>query len=253
MNNTDELYQLIIDHGHRDVYILCVMLSMLAGAFLIFKDSQTWPIDAQSRQILFRVIGLGSLIGCALPAYFAGGWVGKHAWDDFIGPKTILGGILFSCITTLIFKKYYRWNFETADAFARGGCLMMFIGRLGCIAQHCCFGIEVSSAYGFDFGDGHPRFPVQVLEAVGLFCLFVFIQWLHTNDYLKYRRLFIFFIFYGIFRFSTEFLREPIANIYWGIGFYQWLALMVMCIGFLQYIRVTHYLQAKDQREAYWY
>jgi phosphatidylglycerol---prolipoprotein diacylglyceryl transferase len=238
-------YQLIIDSGSRSIYVFFVLLSVILGGYFILKDSQEWAVDNMKKQWFFRFIGLCSLFGAAIPAYFAGGWVEQLTWDSLIGPKTVLGGVLFCCFSALIYKKVTNFDIETGDAFARGGCLMLLLGRIGCIAQHCCFGVEVPAHYGFDFGDGRSRFPVQAVEAFGLFILFVVLHMLHKRNYLQYKRLYVFFMFYGALRFFLEFYREQIANIYWGIGFYQWIALFISMIGVIQYIRVIKYLHDK--------
>jgi len=242
-------YQLIIDSGSRATYVFFVLLSVVWGGYFILKDSASWAVDEKKKQWFFRFIGLCSLLGAAVPAYFAGGWVEQLTWDSLIGPKTVLGGVLFCCFSAFAYKKATNFNVETGDAFARGGCLMLLLGRLGCIAQHCCFGIVVPEQHGVDLGDGHPRLPVQAIEAFGLFILFIGLNVLHKRNYLQYKRLYLFFMLYGALRFFLEFYREQIAGVYWGVGFYQWIALFISIIGFVQYLRVIKYLREKKMAD----
>jgi prolipoprotein diacylglyceryltransferase len=72
---------------------------------------------------------------------------------------------------------------------------------------------------------------VQAVEAAALFALFAWLQRLHRQGRLRDRRLFAFFLVYGLLRFVLEFLREPIAASILGLGFYQWLALLLAGIG----------------------
>ena len=142
-----------------------------------------------------------------------------------------MGGILGGFVGAAVFKKATRTAYDTSDAFARGTCLMMAVGRLGCIAQHCCFGIPCPPAIGLDLGDGVPRLPVQVIEAVLVFALFLVLDRLHRTGRARNRRLFLLFLGYGLLRFGLEFLRQQYAGTWLGLGFYQWLALALAGVG----------------------
>ncbi len=230
-------YEAIIHSGSHIGYSAMVLLGLVLGGALIRSDSRVWAMSITQRYTILAVALIGSLIGCAIPAYFAGGVIAEITLISVITPKTILGGILLSFIFVAIYKKIFHISYDTSDAFARGGCLMMAIGRVGCILQHCCFGIEVPSGYGVDFGDGVPRVPTQVIEALCLFALFFYLNTLHKQNKYPHKRLFILFAGYGLIRFILEFLREQIADTYFGIGFYQYLAITVFAIGIFQIIK----------------
>lgn len=232
-----EQYEAITHSGSHIAYSIMVLLGLVLGGALIRKDSREWKMSVTQRYTVLAVALIGSLIGCAIPAYFAGGVIEEIAMISIITPKTILGGILLSFIFVAIYKKAFHIRYDTSDAFARGGCLMMAIGRIGCILQHCCFGIEVPTSYGVDFGDGVPRFPTQAIEAICLFALFFYLNTLHKQNKYPHKRLFILFAWYGLIRFILEFLREQISDAYFGIGFYQYLALTVLAIGIFQIIK----------------
>ena len=231
-----EFYK-IIDSGSASLYIAAVYAALFLGGRLITADSAAWPLPQATRIRIIAAVMIGSLVGCALPAYLAEGEVGWLAWHHVVGPKTILGGIFGGFLGAALYKKCARISYDTSDAFARGACLMMAVGRLGCIAQHCCFGIPVAPGYGWDFGDGVPRFPAQTVEAIFLFALFFALHFLHRRNLFQNQRLFILFLCYGLARFSLEFFREQIAGRHGGLGFYQWLALLVAGTGLWQILK----------------
>ncbi len=165
--------------------------------------------------------------------------MGTQTADFLLSPKTILGGILCGFLAVAAWKKATGVAYDTSDAFARGGCLMMAIGRLGCIAQHCCFGRPTVAWLGYDFGDGTPRIPVQALEAILVFVLFVLLDFWHRQNVFPNRRLFILFAAYGLLRCGLEFLREPVAREWIGLGYYQWLALGLFAVGLYQIVMRT--------------
>jgi len=234
-----ETYEVILSHGNKPVYHTFVLLASLCGTYLIRKDSAAWMLARKSVWLLFAVAVLGALIGSAVPAFFAGGVIENRAWDAYISPKTVMGGILFSFLFVSLFNRFSANKVDTSDAFARGAISMMLIGRLGCIFQHCCFGIEVS--WGIDFGDGVLRAPVQMIEAVVLLVIFVMIHYFHVKQIFKGQRLFLLFLTYGVVRFVLEFYREPIADSHYGLGFYQWIAFTIAGIGLWQVFKRANY------------
>ena len=189
------------------------------------------------------------MVGSALPGFLAGGLVGEQVAQVaelqadagiaiggllLLGPKTLVGGLLGGFAGASLFKRFARIPYDTSDAFARGTCCLMVIGRLGCIAQHCCFGAECPPGWGIEQGDGIPRWPVQIVEAFLQAMILLVIMIAHHRDWWPGRRLFVVFLSYGLVRFGLEFLREPFGAVYLGLGFYQWLALALTVTGMAQ-------------------
>jgi hypothetical protein len=245
----------ILDAGHPLLYRLAVLAATALGGQRMWRDARGWPLPPRQRTGLLVAILAGTILGCALPALIAGGLVGDMAasfldgagsvgegvgLELLLGPKTVLGGMLFGFFGAAAYKRWRRIDYDTSDAFAAGGCLMMAIGRLGCIAQHCCFGIVVAPWLGVDLGDGRPRFPVQAVEAAAMFALFAVLRWAQRHRVWEHRRLFVLFFAYGVLRFELEFLREPIAATWLGLGPYQWLAAVVGGVGLYQIARRSH-------------
>ncbi len=227
-------HELILAAGQPLLYKAAVLVAALVGGLLVRNDSRAWPLPVRVRLKVLAVVGLGSLVGCALPAFLAGGTVGELTSWSWLAPKTILGGLLFGFLAIAAFKRLTGNDADTSDAFARGAVAMMLIGRLGCVAQHCCYGEVTTSAWGLDFGDGQLRVPVQAVEFVGLLLLAVMLQWLHVGDRMRGRRLFVLYTSYGLMRFGLEALRAPVSDSYLGVGFYQWLALLLAVVGVFQ-------------------
>ena len=227
----------LISSGSRLAYQLFVVIAMFVGGWFIREDAAKWPLSATQRWTLLGVAFIGALFGSAVPAFFSGGLVENLAGSVPITPKTVMGGLLVSFVFIALYKKITKNQIDTSDGFARGAIAMMAIGRIGCIFQHCCYGKE--APWGLNFGDGLMRIPVQYFEAVGLFAIFYFIQHLHETNRYQGRRLFIVFVLYGLLRFGLEFWREQIATVYFGIGFYQWIALLILTTGLWQILSRT--------------
>jgi prolipoprotein diacylglyceryltransferase len=236
---TETQLRQILEAGHPLVYTGFVALAAVAGGALMRRDARRWRLGPFERKAVFVVVFLGGLIGAALPAFWSGGLIQLHAERYLIGPKTILGGLLCGFLAVALYKKTFRITAETSDAFARGACAMMAVGRIGCYFAHCCVGVASDAAWAQDFGDGVPRLPIQLVELGVLCALFGLVQFLHARALLPDRRLFVFFGAYGVARFVLEFWREPVADRIGGLGFYQWLALLVACVGLWQVAKRT--------------
>ena len=236
---TEAQFVQIVKAGHPLVYTGFVAVGALAGGTLIRRESREWTLGPRARVAVIATVFVGGLLGSALPAFVSGGLIQNQAERYVIGPKTILGGLLAGFLAVAAMKKLAGITAETADAFARGSCLMMAIGRLGCFAAHCCVGVAWSGPGATDFGDGVPRLPIQLVEAAVLFGLFGVLEVLHRRGLLPDRRLFVFFALYGLCRFGLEFLREPVAAEPGGVGFYQWIALLLAATGLFQILKRT--------------
>lgn len=236
---TGEAFARILEHGSPRLAAAAVLAAAVAGGWLTRRDARAWPLSRGQRAGVFASVLLAGLAGCAIPAFLAGDVIAKYALLEWRGPKTILGGLLGGFAGAAVFKAVAGIAFDTSDAFARGTCLMLALGRLGCAARHCCFGVEAPAWAGWDLGDGVPRLPVQFVEAAAVFALFLFLHHLHRNGLARNRRLFVFFLGYGLIRFSLEFLREQYAGGWLGLGFYQWLALAAAGVGAFQIVKRT--------------
>jgi phosphatidylglycerol---prolipoprotein diacylglyceryl transferase len=228
----------ILAAGSRETYQFFVVLAMLLGGWIIRQDAGDWRLTEKQKWLLLFVAFVGAMVGSAIPAYFSGGLIERIAWMAPISPKTVMGGILVSFLFVAIFKRAFSMRYDTSDGFARGAVTIMAVGRIGCIFQHCCYGRAAD--WGMDFGDGVNRIPVQYIEATGLFLMLVLIHQLHVRNLFPGRRLFIVFVLYGVMRFGLEFLREPVADLYLGVGYYQWIALLIFATGVWQVLRRTH-------------
>lgn len=247
----------ILHAGDPLLHRVAVVTAAIVGGMVIAYDSRSWPLKSAQRIRILLAVSLGSMLGSALPGFMAGGLVGEQVARlaglqaglqaelqadagiaigglFLLGPKTLIGGLLGGFAGASLYKRLARIAYDTSDAFARGSCCLMVIGRLGCIAQHCCFGAECPNGWGIEQGDGIPRWPVQIIEAFLQAVILLVIMIAHHRGWWPGRRLFVVFLSYGLVRFGLEFLREPFGAVYLGLGFYQWLALALAVTGMAQ-------------------
>lgn len=227
---TLESFRLILESGSVPLYRTAVVAAMVVGGLLVWADSRGWPLTRAARAKLLTAVAGGALVACALPAFGAGGLIGRIAADEIVTPKTVIAGLLGGFAGAALMKRAMGVAHDTSDAFARGAVAMMAVGRLGCIARHCCFGRP--AGWGVDLGDGVARVPIQAIEAAVLFGLLALLWTAHRRRWWEHRRLFVLFALYGAARFGLEFARAPIAE----AGAYQAWAALLLSVGLYQLV-----------------
>ena len=165
--------------------------------------------------------------------------------DDLLwqGGMSFHGGFLGVLLAMLLWtrKHQYAW-LDITDFIAPLVPLGLAAGRVGNFINGELWGrvSESSLPWAMVFpqaGDLLPRHPSQLyhvgLEGIALFL----ILWLYTRSVRpRGAASGVFLIGYGVFRFITEFFREPDAGIFgqsYSISMGQWLSLPMILIGLL--------------------
>lgn len=130
--------------------------------------------------------------------------------------KSIIGGLIGGYIGIRFIKKRLKLeNVRMGNKIAPSIALGMAIGRIGCFLTGCCYGIETPLTIGIDFGDGIKRIPTQLIEMIFCLILFIYLIYKQKNDKqlvpgILFKKL---VLYYFIFRFIIEFVRETNKNI----------------------------------------
>ena len=157
----------------------------------------------------------------------------------FLG-KSILGAIVGATLTIEIFKKVMKIQGSTGAYFVPSLVVGIAIGRLGCFfsgLKDYTYGIETSSIFGYDFGDGVLRHPVQLYESftMGLFFFYALYLYLKKRAYFEAYIFYQFILLYATQRFVWEFLK-PYETVGVGLNVFQFfsLGLMVYALYYLK-------------------
>lgn len=112
------------------------------------------------------------------------------------------------------------------DLTATGLGVVLIFGRIGCFMAGCCHGKPASSGIhyhkehaemGFPYYYLNTRlFPVQLLEALGVSLLVIFMLFSIRMQAAPGTAFAIYILGYGVLRFSLEFARGDIARPYYG-------------------------------------
>ncbi len=149
----------------------------------------------------------------------------------------IFGGLLFMPLFLYLPAKYLAGDFGLlTDIFAPGAFLILGCSKIGCAVYGCCYGIPWEYGVPSVF-ENHLCFPVQALEAVLCFALFVLMYMLYTKNCLKKGAAYpTGLILYGIVRFLCEYLRyypEAHRTFFLGVSFWQLVSIITVVTGFV--------------------
>lgn len=235
--------------GYQFFYALGIVL----GALLIVRLSRRERLDlVEIGAYMALVTGCGLLGSRLLPAllllafHSAGGTgAGVLLRNGLAGGGSFFGAVaavlLFAALYT---PRYFAGAHRRLwDITVIGIALGHGVGRLGCFAAGCCYGIPTALPWGVRFATLgkrlHPQagillHPVQLYEAALclLLALFLYRRW-------KKRRFAgqIFALYlsgYGVIRFLLEFLRrQHPAELAWtgGLSWYQVFSLLLLLAG----------------------
>ncbi len=206
------------------VYPALMLIAVTVGAALGRRSQR--PLRLTSTQRFGLALGAfcGAMIGAKLPFVLADweGLVSGRAWFD--NGKTILFGLVGGYLGVEFAKWALDVRVKTGDSFAVPVAVSVAIGRLACFSAGCCFGRPTGFPWGVDFGDGVPRHPAQLYEALFHSAAALGLYELKRRGLFHLQRIKLYILAYLAFRFVTEFLRpEPVVLL--GLTSYQWAAL----------------------------
>lgn len=226
------------------MYLLAFVQFILLGRYRIKKSLSPLSVEQLDDLLFYGMLGviIGGRLGQVLfyePEYFLAHPLEVVAvWK---GGMSFHGGFLGVLIAIGLWARKQRMNwFDVTDLIAPLVPLGLATGRVGNFINGELWGriADPSLPWAMIFpqaGDMAPRHPSQLYH-VGLEGLALFIiLWLFSSRPRPRSAVSaVFLIGYGVFRFITEFFREPDHGIFgqsYSVSMGQWLSLPMILIG----------------------
>ena len=218
------------------IHLFFDLLAYSIGAFLswrVFQPKQPSISDETLRYAYYTVAIVGAVLGAILLGSLNLYYSIEAREPLFIG-KSILGAIVGATIFIEIFKKVMNIQGSTGAYFVPSLAIGIAIGRLGCFfsgLEDYTYGIETTSIFGYDFGDGVMRHPVQLYESAMMSLFFIYVLYIYfkNREYFEKYIFYQFILLYATERFVWEFLK-PYETIAWGLNVFQ-----LFCLGLILY------------------
>lgn len=161
------------------------------------------------------------------------------------------GGLIAALIAAVVYiRRHHLPALATADVFAPGIALGHGIGRLGCFAAGCCWGLPTTLPWGVTFTNpvshelvgvplGIKLHPTQMYESVAEFLIFGILYWRVRRAHQPGAIISLYLILYSTVRFLVEFVRyHEQPNPFGGpFNTSQWISLGLVALGAAYFIR----------------
>ena len=180
--------------------------------------------------------------------------VGTALVEMLKGGFVFYGGLIGGVLGVFIYSKQFKVSFKSLFLILIPIVpLVHSIGRIGCLCAGCCYGMEYHGFGAITFHNSLiapndvPLFPMQIVEAILLFLIFLILCVTYKKFMGTYRTIALYCILYGIVRFVLEFFRgDLIRGIFFGLSTSQWISIAIVVIGIVIFINATKRKEAKN-------
>ncbi len=209
-------------------YGLALALSFLLGIYFSMYRAKKQGIDPNNVVDLSVGIVISAILGARFLYVIFHLEEFKGHWLDTINPfqssgqvgiagLTMLGGFIAALLFSIIFMKIKKMPvLKISDIMVPALGLGIFVTRIGCFLNGCCYGVPTETPWGMVFPQDSPAgycFPGEAIHPAQLYSSFYGLIILGVTLLLeRFKKfdgflLFIFFILYGISRFTVDIFR----------------------------------------------
>lgn len=224
-------------------YGLLLVLAFFTATFLAQRKALTLGVNPQ---IIFDITFAALVAGIIGGRLF---YVLTHLNYYINEPLSILklwegglswfGGLLSGFIVASIYIKRNKLKVvKILDLLAPFLALAHSIGRIGCLLNGCCYGIE--SRWGIYF-PVHNKIlvPTQLYSSLALLAIFIILRVIQDRPHKNGEIILSYLIFYSVWRFIIEFWRAEESAVLWGLTRFQLISLVVLIISLFIAIKKT--------------
>jgi phosphatidylglycerol:prolipoprotein diacylglycerol transferase len=143
-----------------------------------------------------------------------------HGGNLGIGGLVMYGGFIGALLVSVIYFKIKKYPFlPYADAVAPSIGFGIFLTRIGCFLNGCCFGAPTHSSWGITFPAGSPAgyyqhechaaalYPSQLIESVGGLLIAIIVLAVGRKKTVAGVQFYLVGILYSLLRFGVDFTR----------------------------------------------
>lgn len=223
-------------------------LAFIIGVRLYYylKKGIVDPISDINRLWIMLGAMLGAFIGSRVIAMLeTPAEIMHQTWLIFYQNKTVAGGFLGGLFGVECMKKIIGVKTASGDIYVIPIIVALFIGRIGCFSMGIAeptYGIETTSIFGMNLGDGKMRHPVALYEMVYMLFLFVIFKLIKNKELVNGDRFKLFMVLYFLYRFLVEFIK-PYHPLFLQLSSIQWSSLFIFVYYYKFILRLIRYAQ----------
>ena len=228
------MYPVLLRLGRFEIhaYGLMLAISFLVGIYWSMYRAQKRGIQRNHVMDLSLIIVLCAIGGARLMyvvthlTEFQGHWLDavspfQSSGEIGIAGLTMLGGVVLALVAVFVYCQIKKISvLKLCDVIAPAFALGIFLTRIGCFLNGCCFGKPCDLPWGVVFPlvspagstlQGLHLHPTQLYSSLYGLIILVVILTLDRKPHFDGFLLSVFFMLYGFFRFAVDFVRyyEP--------------------------------------------
>lgn len=190
-----------------------------------------------------KILALLTSLPYIIPYLKQGGSIIKLLEAGFV----FYGGFIGGFIALFLYCKAYKEPFKKyLQLYAPSVPLGHLFGRIGCLFGGCCYGMPVDANAPFsvvyNFVDenywslvsvtpGQAYLPVQLIEALCLVVVYIIAEYTFYKSEEKLIPAFIYFLSYGVLRFTLEFFRgDAERGFFLGLSTSQLISIVILSV-----------------------
>jgi phosphatidylglycerol---prolipoprotein diacylglyceryl transferase len=242
---------------HLHTYGVLVALGFLTALWMTGKLARRVDLSAETVTNLGIYCALAALAGAKLMMVLVDLPYYLRSPGEIFSLSTLQAGGVFygGLIAALAVSWWYLRRtklpaLRTADVFAPGIALGHGIGRMGCFAAGCCWGVECHLPWAVTFTNpqsqelvgvplARPLHPTQLYEAAAEFVIFGILYRRFMKPHAPGAVISLYLMLYSAVRFVVEFFRFHEQGNLWGgpLDTSQWISLGLFALGAAYYVR----------------
>jgi phosphatidylglycerol:prolipoprotein diacylglycerol transferase len=255
-------------------YGLMLAISFLAGVYWSMYRAQKRGIKKDDVMDVFLFVVISAIIGARLMYVLTHLSEFRVRWLDTFNPfpstggvgiegLTMLGGVLLALVTIIIYCRIKKiallrlWD-VVAPAFGLG----IFLTRIGCFLNGCCYGkpcdlpwgvvFPVVSPAGFAFQGVHIH-PTQLYSSLYGLVIMIVILILDRKPRFDGFLSSVFFMLYGISRFGIDFFRYYEKSVQFSLfglslTFNQGISILMFLSGLVLFLKLHRSSRQIDEK-----
>jgi len=238
-------------------YGVMVALAFLAGLGITVRLARRSGLNAELITNLAVYVALAGMLGAkVLMIVFDWNRYMANPADIFSfatlqAAGVFQGGLILALVTAYLYMRRQGLPLlATSDAFAPGLALGHGIGKIGCFAAGCCWGIETKVPWAVKFHDpaayaltGVPLeialHPAQLYESGAELLIFGFLYWRFGRQHAPGQIIGLYLVISSVTRFLIEFTRNHEQALPFGLplSITQWIAILLAGAGAVLLVR----------------
>ena len=244
-------------------YGLMLAASFFIGLYFIRRWGTREGLDVnQLSNLAFLVIAAG-IVGARLGYVFfhleefRGNWTAtfnpfQSGTFGIAGLNLYTGVILATAVGFYYMHRVALPFWKTADVFAPTVAFGIFLTRIGCFLNGCCYGTPTALPWGVTFPPGsipdaefggQAIHPTQLYSSLFGLILFGFLIWHNKRKKFDGSSFSILLMGDSAFRFFIEFIRSYEPEMYLSVGalhwtYNQWMAILLFAFGLVLWLKL---------------